>query len=45
MSYKHALEEVRKNRPSARPNAGFVTQLKELEKKQKQLRSKDLCMI
>lgn len=43
MSYKQALEEVRKNRPSARPNAGFATQLKELEKKQKLVRSKDLC--
>lgn len=32
MSYKQALEQVRQNRSSARPNAGFEAQLLKLEK-------------
>lgn len=32
MGYQQALSQVRKNRPSARPNAGFEAQLLKLEK-------------
>lgn len=30
-TYEEALAEVRKNRPSAKPNSGFVSQLRELD--------------
>ena len=34
MAYRQALELVRKNRPAAKPNAGFETQLLALEREQ-----------